>query len=82
MITFIFGGIVLYVAIHLWAAIIPNLFARRLRKNKELRKAIQNLDDSYERMETLMDDFRKKYPDSCKSWEERDKENKEKSSGL
>jgi hypothetical protein len=71
MITFIFIGIIIYVGIQLWSAMIPYLFARSLMKNKKFVKAVQDLDNVYKQMDENLDDFCKRYPKDCKDAEER-----------
>jgi len=48
---------------------------RAFRKNAKLLDAIRRLDTSYSNMEKILSDHCQKYPESCKSWEERDKKN-------
>lgn len=50
-----------------------NALERAFRKNEKLLDAVRRLDTSYANMQKIIDDHCKKYPESCKSWEERDK---------
>jgi len=66
MIVFILIGIVGYVVVKIWAAIIPTILEKRFLNNKGLVKDIRDMHDSYDRLEKRLEDYCKKHPESCK----------------
>lgn len=46
---------------------------RAFRKDQKFINAIKRLDTSYVQMKDIVDDYCKRNPDACKSWDEKDK---------